>query len=63
MTEEKKKEELEGMGPRVEMAIPEFADDDGDWLSFSAIAASLWTRMVKGYPYTVCVNGRPPPRP
>ena len=44
MTDDQKRKELEGMGPRVEMAIPEFADDKGDWLSFSAIAASLWKK-------------------
>ena len=31
-----------GLGEIVKAVIPAFADDEGDWLSFTDIARSIW---------------------
>ena len=43
MSEEQRAEEAADLGGLVEMVLPTFATDSGEWLSSVAIAESVWS--------------------
>ena len=43
MSPEQAKAELSSFGEPMEMILPKFADENGDWLSSLEIAQSIWS--------------------